>query len=158
MLRTDEDPELLVFDPVIRFLHWLTLFLFAAIFALEEVQIVDELLPNPPGLGAGRRSKRPVEQSPQTVGPRGDLNLRARCLQICCRSSDPRSPTQLTRVVEVERFEGLLELINCQTSAGLIETGLLGTVTALIGRREKPICQTTCASPRSTNRSCRAGT
>jgi cytochrome b561 len=34
MLRTDEDPELLVFDPVIRFLHWLTLFLVAAIFIL----------------------------------------------------------------------------------------------------------------------------
>jgi cytochrome b561 len=27
MLRTDDDPELHVFDPVIRFLHWLTLFL-----------------------------------------------------------------------------------------------------------------------------------
>ena len=34
MLRTDGDPELLVFDPVIRFLHWLTLFLVAAIFIL----------------------------------------------------------------------------------------------------------------------------
>ena len=34
MLRTDEDPELLVFDPVIRFFHWLTLFLVATIFAL----------------------------------------------------------------------------------------------------------------------------
>jgi cytochrome b561 len=34
MLRSDGDPELLVFDPVIRFLHWLTLFLVAAIFAL----------------------------------------------------------------------------------------------------------------------------
>ena len=34
MLRTDGDPELLVFDPVIRFLHWLTLFLVAAIFVL----------------------------------------------------------------------------------------------------------------------------
>jgi cytochrome b561 len=34
MLRTDGDPELLVFDPVIRFLHWLTLFLVAAIFLL----------------------------------------------------------------------------------------------------------------------------
>jgi superoxide oxidase len=34
MLRTDEDPELGVFDPVIRFLHWLTLFLVAAIFIL----------------------------------------------------------------------------------------------------------------------------
>ena len=34
MLRTDENPELLVFDPVIRFLHWLTLFLVAAIFVL----------------------------------------------------------------------------------------------------------------------------
>ena len=34
MLRTDSDPELLVFDPVIRFLHWLTLFLVAAIFVL----------------------------------------------------------------------------------------------------------------------------
>jgi len=26
MLRTHGDPELRVFDPVIRFLHWLTLF------------------------------------------------------------------------------------------------------------------------------------
>jgi cytochrome b561 len=34
MLRTDGDPELHVFDPVIRFLHWLTLFLIAAIFIL----------------------------------------------------------------------------------------------------------------------------
>jgi cytochrome b561 len=34
MLRTDGDPELLVFDPVVRFLHWLTLFLVAAIFLL----------------------------------------------------------------------------------------------------------------------------
>ena len=34
MLRTDGDPELRAFDPVIRFLHWLTLFLVAAIFVL----------------------------------------------------------------------------------------------------------------------------
>ena len=34
MLRIDEKPELHVFDPVIRFLHWLTLFLVAAIFIL----------------------------------------------------------------------------------------------------------------------------
>ena len=34
MLRTDSDPELLVFDPVIRILHWLTLFLVATIFVL----------------------------------------------------------------------------------------------------------------------------
>ena len=34
MLRTDGDPELRVFEPVIRFLHWLTLFLIAAIFVL----------------------------------------------------------------------------------------------------------------------------
>ena len=34
MLRTDGDPELRVFDPVIRFLHWLTLFLVATIFVL----------------------------------------------------------------------------------------------------------------------------
>src|SRR5271169_6408010 len=34
MLRTDGDPELSVFDPVIRFLHWLTLFLVATIFVL----------------------------------------------------------------------------------------------------------------------------
>ncbi len=34
MLRTDGDPELRVFDPVIRFLHWLTLFLVATIFML----------------------------------------------------------------------------------------------------------------------------
>jgi cytochrome b561 len=34
MLRTDSDPELLDFDPVTRFLHWLTLFLVAAIFVL----------------------------------------------------------------------------------------------------------------------------
>jgi len=34
MLRTDGDPELSVFDPVIRFVHWLTLFLVAAIFVL----------------------------------------------------------------------------------------------------------------------------
>ena len=34
MLRTDGDPELRVFDPVIRSLHWLTLFLVITIFAL----------------------------------------------------------------------------------------------------------------------------
>ena len=34
MLRTDGDPALQVFDPVIRFLHWLTLFLVVAIFIL----------------------------------------------------------------------------------------------------------------------------
>ena len=34
MLRTDRDPELRVFDPVVRSLHWLTLFLVAAIFVL----------------------------------------------------------------------------------------------------------------------------
>jgi cytochrome b561 len=34
MLRTDGDPDLRVFDPVIRFLHWLTLFLIAAILVL----------------------------------------------------------------------------------------------------------------------------
>ena len=34
MLRTDGDPELRVFEPVIRFLHWLTLLLVATIFAL----------------------------------------------------------------------------------------------------------------------------
>ena len=34
MLRTDGDPELRVFDPVIRFLHWVTLFLITAIFVL----------------------------------------------------------------------------------------------------------------------------
>jgi cytochrome b561 len=32
MLRTDGDPELRIFDPVIRFLHWLTLFLIVTIF------------------------------------------------------------------------------------------------------------------------------
>ena len=34
MLRTDGDPELRVFDPVVRILHWLSLCLIAAIFAL----------------------------------------------------------------------------------------------------------------------------
>src|SRR5215472_1857851 len=34
MLRTDGDPELRVFDPAIRFLHWLTLFLIVAVFLL----------------------------------------------------------------------------------------------------------------------------
>lgn len=34
MLRTDNDPELREFDQVTRFLHWLTLALVAAIFAL----------------------------------------------------------------------------------------------------------------------------
>jgi cytochrome b561 len=34
MLRTDNDPEVRQFDPVIRFLHWLTLFLVATIFVL----------------------------------------------------------------------------------------------------------------------------
>jgi cytochrome b561 len=34
MLRTDGDPELRVFDPAIRFLHWLTLFLIVAVFVL----------------------------------------------------------------------------------------------------------------------------
>jgi len=37
MLRTDGDPELRVFDPVIRFLHWLTLFLVATIFASRSI-------------------------------------------------------------------------------------------------------------------------
>src|SRR6201981_3539852 len=34
MLRTDGDPELHAFDPMTRFLHWLTLFLVATIFVL----------------------------------------------------------------------------------------------------------------------------
>ena len=34
MLRADGDPGLRAFDPVIRFLHWLTLFLVTAIFVL----------------------------------------------------------------------------------------------------------------------------
>jgi cytochrome b561 len=34
MLRTDGDPELQVFDPVIRLLHWLTVLLIVTIFAL----------------------------------------------------------------------------------------------------------------------------
>ncbi|HEY2486451.1 MAG TPA: cytochrome b/b6 domain-containing protein [Candidatus Binataceae bacterium] len=34
MLRADGDPELRVFDPAIRILHWLTLFLVATIFVL----------------------------------------------------------------------------------------------------------------------------
>ena len=34
MLRTDGDPDLRVFDPVIRFLHWLTLFLIVMILVL----------------------------------------------------------------------------------------------------------------------------
>jgi cytochrome b561 len=34
MVRTDGDPELRVFDAVVRFLHWLTLFLLIAIFTL----------------------------------------------------------------------------------------------------------------------------
>jgi hypothetical protein len=34
MLRTDGDPELRVFEPVIRFLHWLTLLLVVTIFVL----------------------------------------------------------------------------------------------------------------------------
>lgn len=34
MLRTDNDPELRVFDPAIRILHWLTVFLMATIFIL----------------------------------------------------------------------------------------------------------------------------
>jgi len=34
MLRTDCNHELRVFDPVIRFLHWLTLFLVVTVFAL----------------------------------------------------------------------------------------------------------------------------
>jgi len=34
MPRTDNNPELRDFDPVIRFLHWLTLFLIATIFML----------------------------------------------------------------------------------------------------------------------------
>jgi cytochrome b561 len=34
MLRTDGDPELRCFEPVIRFLHWLTLLLVATIFVL----------------------------------------------------------------------------------------------------------------------------
>jgi cytochrome b561 len=34
MLRADSDPELRIFDPVIRFLHWLTLFLVATTFVL----------------------------------------------------------------------------------------------------------------------------
>src|SRR5689334_17386786 len=34
MLRTDGDPELRAFEPVIRFLHWLTLLLVVTIFVL----------------------------------------------------------------------------------------------------------------------------
>jgi len=34
MLRTDGDPELRIFEPVIRFLHWLTLLLVVTIFVL----------------------------------------------------------------------------------------------------------------------------
>lgn len=34
MLRNDGDPHLRVFDPATRFLHWLTLFLVAAVFVL----------------------------------------------------------------------------------------------------------------------------
>ena len=34
MLRADADPELRAFDPAIRFLHWLTLFLVATTFVL----------------------------------------------------------------------------------------------------------------------------
>ena len=34
MLRTDGDPEQHVFDPIIRLLHWLTVFLMVAIFVL----------------------------------------------------------------------------------------------------------------------------
>jgi len=34
MLRTDGNPEQRVFDPAIRFLHWLTVFLITVIFAL----------------------------------------------------------------------------------------------------------------------------
>src|SRR6476660_3905677 len=34
MLRTDGDPELRIFEPVIRFLHWLTLLLVVTIFML----------------------------------------------------------------------------------------------------------------------------
>jgi len=34
MLRNDADPELRAFDPQIRFLHWLTLFLVTAAFVL----------------------------------------------------------------------------------------------------------------------------
>jgi cytochrome b561 len=34
MLRTDGDPELRVFDPAIRFAHWLTVFLVTTIFVL----------------------------------------------------------------------------------------------------------------------------
>jgi len=34
MLRSDGDPELRVFDPAIRILHWLTLFLVVTIFVL----------------------------------------------------------------------------------------------------------------------------
>src|SRR6266702_3688045 len=37
MLRTDGDPELRVFDPVIRFLHWLTLLLVATTFVLARI-------------------------------------------------------------------------------------------------------------------------
>lgn len=34
MLRTNGDPDLRVFDPVLRFLHWLTLFFMTTIFVL----------------------------------------------------------------------------------------------------------------------------
>ena len=34
MLRADADPELRAFDPLIRSLHWLTLFLIVAAFVL----------------------------------------------------------------------------------------------------------------------------
>ena len=34
MLRANADPELRAFDPLIRFLHWLTVFLIAVAFLL----------------------------------------------------------------------------------------------------------------------------
>ena len=53
MLRADADPELRAFDPLIRFLHWLTLFLVATTFVLafsidlasskEEASVVIQL-------------------------------------------------------------------------------------------------------------------
>ena len=85
----------------------------------------------------GGRSKRAGKHPRRTVEPRGEFNLRAiSAADTLQMQGAARSPTQLTRVAKAERFEGVLKPMHYQTSAGLIETRLLGTVTALIRRRE----------------------
>ena len=83
--------------------------------------MADELSPKPPGLdAAGGRSKRrgraipPARRAGRAFQPEGEI-----LLQTCCRCSDRRSPIQLTRAFEVERFDGDFELMHYPPVAAL---------------------------------------